>query len=204
EAKDKEAEAQLEQMHARAAEQERQRTEMLAKAQKEADERRNEMIQQAREAVRALQGRWQQDLEREESAFLDEVRRRAAAEILAVVRRALADLACADVQQCALQVFLEKLNTVDVAALRDLARDELTVLSATDLSEEQRRKVQSALERRLEMPVRLQFQRAPAMTWGVELRGNGRRIGWNSESYVDSLEDSLGEALEHRAEVLVG
>ena len=202
--KNKEAERHVEEMRAQAAEQERQRTEMLAQARHEADERRNEMIQQARETVRKLEVRWTQDLEREQSAFLAEVRRRAAAEVLAIVRRALADLACADVQHCAQEVFLEKLQTVDVASLRELASGDMTVQSAVELSEETRTKIQSVLEERLKTPVHAQFIRAPAMAWGIELRSNGRRIGWTSDSYLDSLEDSLREALERRTKVLVG
>ena len=202
--KNQEAARVLEHMNARSAEQECQRGEMIALAQREAEDRRNEMIQQAREEVRTLESRWHQDLEREQGAFLDEVRRRAATEILTVVRRALADLACADVQRCAVEVFLEKLQSLDDATLRDLASRDITVLSAVDLPEEIQRKIQSVLERRLGRPVRPQFARIPAIAWGIELRSDGRRIGWTPESYLESLEDKLREALEYRTKLSVG
>jgi hypothetical protein len=51
--------------------------------------------------------------------------------------------------------------------------------------------------------VQLHFSRAPEMGWGIELRGNGRRIGWNSDTYVEALEENLREALEHRVETMV-
>ena len=139
-----------------------------------------------------------------QAAFLDEVRRRAATEMLVVIRRALADLACADVQNCAVQVFLEKFGSLDVAALRDFASKELTLLTSAELPEESRRQVRAKLEERLGPGLQLKFERAPAMAWGIELRGNGRRIGWNSDTYIEALEENLKEALEHRAEVLVG
>jgi len=202
--KNKEAERQVEEMRSRAAEMERVRLETMAQAQREADERRHELVQEAREGVQKLEARWHQDLEREQAAFLAEVRRRAATEILTIVRRALADLACTDVQHCAVEVFLEKLQTVEVATLRDLASGDITVQSATELPEETQRRIQSVLEARLQTPVHAQFKRAPAMAWGLELRSNGRRIGWTSDSYLESLEDKLREALEHRPRVPVG
>lgn len=203
-AKHKNAQLQMEQVRARVDEFEARRDAMLLEAKQEAEEKHKELIQQAREGVQMLEDKWHQDLKREQAAFWDELRRRAAAEMLAVIRRALADLACADIQHCAVEVLLEKLRTLDSAALRDLSKGELTVLTPSDLAEETRRKVREELERQLGPGVPLKFERTQAFAWGVELRGNGRRVGWNSDSYVESLEQSLRQALEHRAEVLVG
>jgi hypothetical protein len=104
-----------------------------------------------------------------------------------VIRRALADLASADLQHSAVQVFTEKLRTLDVAALEG----RLEVVSAYDLNEDERQRIQEALG-----PANIEFTRAPEMAWGIELRAGGRRIGWNPASYLESLEQNLGEALE--------
>jgi F-type H+-transporting ATPase subunit b len=202
-AKHKSAELQTEQVRARIDQFEAQHDAMLLQAKQEADEKLKELIQQARERVRLLEGNWHQDLEREQAAFLDELRRRAAAEMLAIIRRALADLACADIQHCAVEVFLEKLRTLESATLRALSKGELTVLTPSDLAEETQRKIREELEAQLGPGVRLKFERTQAFAWGIELRGNGRRVGWNSETYIESLEQSLREALERRSEVLV-
>src|SRR5579864_2168857 len=114
-AKHQNAELQMEQVRARTDEFEARRDAMLLEAKQEAEEKHKELIQQAREQVQVLEAKWHQDLEREQTAFLDELRRRAASEMLAIIRRALADLACADIQHCAIEVFLERLRTLDVA-----------------------------------------------------------------------------------------
>jgi F-type H+-transporting ATPase subunit b len=124
--------------------------------------------------------------------------------MLAIMRRALADLACTDIQHCATQVFLEKLKTLDVPALRNLAAGELTVLTAGELDESARRQVRDALESRLGPGIQVRFERTQSFAWGIELRANGRRIGWNSETYIESLEENLKQALARRTEVLVG
>ena len=40
------------------------------------------------------------------------------------------------------------------------------------------------------------------MAWGIELRGNGHKIGWAPESYLDSLEENLKQALDRQAEAV--
>ena len=49
---------------------EKQQETMLANARLEADKRRNELIEAAREQVRLLETKWQEDLDRERNAFL--------------------------------------------------------------------------------------------------------------------------------------
>jgi len=175
---------------------------IIRQAQHEAEDERNAMIQRAREEVRGLEARWHEDLEREQSAFLNHLKRRAATEMLTVIRRALSDLACSDIQDCATRTFLEKIRKLDPSALRDLINKELVVLSAQEVPAAAQHEIQAALEERLGTPLALQFQRSPSMAWGIELRGNGRRVGWTPESYIESLEENLKEALERRADLV--
>ena len=202
EEKSKEAERLKDEARARITAMGEKHDQMIVEAQREAQDERNAMIQRAREEVRGLEARWHEDLEREQSAFLSHLKRRAATEMLTVIRRALADLASADVQECATHTFLEKIKKLDVAALRDLVGKELTVLSAVEVPAMAQREIQAALEERLGAPVPLRFQRSPALAWGIELRGNGRRVGWTPDSYIESLEENLKEALERRADLV--
>jgi len=197
EQKSHDAEQRLEQIHVRTLEQERQRNEMMAQAQRDADLQRNQMVQDARESVRKLETKWHEDMERERKAFLEEFQRRAAGEILVTVRRALMDLAGSDLQSCAIQVFLEKLRCFDVTVLGNLVKGELTVLSACELPEETRGQILQVLENRVARPVHLRFELAPEIAWGIELRGNGWRMGWSADSYIESLTESLEEAIAH-------
>ena len=67
-----------------------QHDQMIASARDEAERERKQMLQKARDSLQALEVKWHEDLEREKSAFLHEIRTRAANEILAIARRALA------------------------------------------------------------------------------------------------------------------
>ncbi|MBZ5523263.1 MAG: hypothetical protein LAP21_13580 [Acidobacteriia bacterium] len=197
-----EAARQMEEVQARALEMEHQREEMIVQAKKEAGAERNRMIEKARESVRELESRWREDLDHERTAFFRELRRRAAGEVLTILRRALADLASSEVQQASIQVFLEKLHSLDLATLQAMAADELLMRSALELPAATQQEIRAVLGERLREAPRLRFECDPAMSWGLELRGNGRKIGWNPESYLDSMEENLNQALDRRPDTV--
>lgn len=197
EVKERTAGEQLALYHAKLQEFEQQRESLLAEARLEAEQQHSEMIEKAREHVRSLEATWQDDLDRERNTFLLDLRQRAATEILALVRQTVADLACVDIQRCAVQVFLEKIRLLEREAWKGLVKGELSIRTAFDLPEETRVEIQRTISDRLETPVTLRFERAPDSGLGLEIRGNGWRIGWNSESYLETLEEDLREALEH-------
>ncbi len=190
------AQQQLEQVQAVAAEQERKCGEMILQARKEAEEQRTRMIARSRQGVREMEAQWQEDLERERAIFFKELRKRAATQILAVARQALADLACSDLQCSAVTVFLEKLQSLDAVSLRQMGNDNLIVRSPADLPKETQDEIQSILAGHMDVPAHLQFVRDPSLAWGIELRGNGVKIGWSPESYLDAIEERLKTELD--------
>lgn len=194
--KNREAEQRVEHARQEEEKEEREREQMIAAARQEADRQRQDMLQKARDSVRALETKWHEDLEREKAAFLEEIRARAANEILAISRRALQDLACADLQQCAIDSFFKKLDSTGPAAFEK----DVVLLSPTELSAETRHRMEETLRPHMVNGAHLTFETAPQMSWGIELRSNGRRIGWNPESYISSLEENLRQALEHRSQ----
>ena len=200
EAKQAEAAQQLALYQGQLAETQNEREGMLAQARLDAEKQHAEMMVQARERVQALESKWREDLEHERNAFLKDLRDRAATEILAIAQRTVADLAGVDVQQCAVETFLEKLRELDGTLLETLGAGDLLIRSPLELSEDTQAEIQHTIEERSEAPVRLRFERAPELGLGVELRGKGRRIGWNSEGYLEALERDLKEALEHSSE----
>ncbi len=171
-----------------------ERDRILREAREEADRVRLDMLQKARDSVRALEAKWRDDLEHEKSAFLDEIRARAAKEIIAVVRNALRDLACEELDRSAVNAFLKKLEETEAGSFdRDLV-----LRSAFEFDAETRARVEKALARCSRNGAHVRFESAPELAWGVELRTDGHRIGWNPESYVDALEDNVRKALEAR------
>src|ERR1041385_4756770 len=76
EQRERDAERLSEQSRAELADFESKRDGMIAEAHRQADAQRAEMLQKARDEAQRLSARWHEDIEHEQAAFLDEVRRR--------------------------------------------------------------------------------------------------------------------------------
>jgi len=200
ERKDEDAESKAEQVQRQIAELENNRAQMVEEARMDAESQRNEMVQSARQSVQALEAKWREDLLREETVFMAEMRRTATAEIIAIARKALAELASADLERAAFQVFVERLRSFDGGALRTLCeKNGLAVCSHQQLPPEWRAQIDRVVEQRVGGPANLRFECAPEMSWGIELRGDGQRIGWTPDNYLDELEEKLKDVVEAHA-----
>jgi F-type H+-transporting ATPase subunit b len=175
------------------------RDDMLSQCQQEVDRRRVELTAKAREEISALEARWRADLEMERTALFQDVRGRAAGEILFLVRRALHELACCDLDQCAARVFLNKLASIDHGVWAELAGQPLVIRSASELPLPTQRAIEEVIAKQAIHPAGLRFETAENLGWGLELRTNGRKIAWSAEGYVDALEERLRDALEKKA-----
>lgn len=198
EEKVRQAESENEGCQRRLCELQASRDEMLAQAQRDADAKRIELMEKARKEISALEARWRTDLDRERTAIFEDIRGRAAGEILSVVRRALQDLACCDLDQCATRVFLNKLASIESGAWKELSGEQIVIRSASDLPEETRCAIEETIAKQSLRPLRIRFEKADSLGWGLELRANGRKIAWSAEGYVDALEERLRFALEKK------
>jgi F-type H+-transporting ATPase subunit b len=199
-AREREAKEHLAAYQAKLQDFEREHASLLTEAKLEAEKRYAEMLEKAHEDIRVLETQWREELERERSTLLLDFRRRVANEILGLTRRTVEDLTCLDVQECAVRAFLDKTHMLGDDVKSGLSQGDLLIRAAFDLPEETRAQIRKALEVHLQAPVLLRFERAPGLGLGLELSGNGWRVGWNSNSYLEALSEELMEVLEHTAE----
>jgi len=197
EKKNKTAEQKLEQIEARERQEQTNREALLLQAQKAADQRKAELVNEARAAVEKTEAQWRDAVKQEKKAFVAQMKRESAKEILEVARQAVADLASTDLEQAAFETFLGKLNSFDGARLRDFAKDGLVVRSAAELSEDNKKHIQTAVGKKLDQNQALRFEVDRSLEWGLELCGNGQKLGWSSTDYLDRLEQNLSRTLEH-------
>ena len=178
------------------------RTQALAEAEQEAQARRQELFQEAREEVAHLEREWREALERERESFLRELSERAVAETIAVARRALRDLADADLEEQAVEVFLERLRTLtgeEHAALTEALRGNdhgAVVHSAFALSEAHQAQIREHLDEQLGGRSDIAFDTDAEVGFGVELRVGERKVAWSLDSYLDDLKARVREHLD--------
>jgi F-type H+-transporting ATPase subunit b len=183
---------------------EAKRNELFSQAKAEADERRISLEHKAREEVEHLRARWQETLQEEADAFLQKLRERSAAQVCAIARRALHDLATVDLETQMVDLFLEHLQNVDeerVTTLRNAIRaggNTLVVRSAFDLPEKLHRKVTHVLRERLADGAEVEFKTVPAMGCGISVEAHGQKIVWGVDHYMDALEHHVAMLLAEK------
>jgi len=182
-----------------------QRAALLSQAQDEAQVVRQRLLDEARRAADALRADRQDALNREHQSLSDEITRRTGAEVFAVARKALTDLAATSLEERLVDVFTRRLQELDgtakaefAAALRTAA-DPALVRSAFVLPELQRAALQRALNETFAAEIQVRFETAPDIISGIELTANGRRVGWNIADYLGGLETRVGELLKARS-----
>ena len=200
--KQEEAEAQIAEYHRKQEELETAREERLAEVEAAARERRREMIEEARAEVDRLDEQWTDALRRERADFLQELTRRVGREMLDLIRRALHDLADADLERRLVRVFLDHLRDLEASraeALTEAVRthpEDVLVRTAFDLDEEQRRALTDTLRAVTDVEAEPSFEREADLGLGVEIRAGGHKVAWSLDSYVARLEERVRARLD--------
>jgi F-type H+-transporting ATPase subunit b len=165
-------------------------------ARQQAEQEKRRMFDEARDEVKATREHWQQQTEQEKAEFLGSLRKQAAEAIQLIARKALTDLADADLEQHLIQVFIERLKALDKEARAALAEaaSPVHISSAFELDSTVRGRITRAVHENLGEGLTVQYDQSPGLVCGIELRAGGRRLGWNLADYLEEL----GERVEQR------
>lgn len=203
-AKQSQALGQRDEFQRRSDELERQRAGLIAQATKDAEAERQRLLDEARQAADALSARRQEALRSEAQRLNTALVRRAQQEVLAVARKALADLADANLDERIADVFARRLRALSGAARESIVRALETashaalVRSAFELPAQQRAAIQSAVNEAFSVDVALRFETDPALVGGIELGANGQKVAWSIADYLASLQKGVDELVQPR------
>jgi F-type H+-transporting ATPase subunit b len=185
---------------------EAQRERLLAQAREEADDLRRSLDRALRQEMDQARARWRRELRREQAAFVRDVRRQTAEHFEILARRALGDLASAELESEMVRVLIARLGALDADRREALARagaagTPVRVRSAFDLPAPVKRSLTAALHEALGREVEVAYERAGDVVCGAEIRAGGQSLGWSLDSYLDGLERALADGLGDEAAV---
>lgn len=205
EAEQREQEAAEERRHyqARQEELEKRQTDILARARERAEAVQKRLLDEAREEVEEVKSRWYEALEREKSTFLQDLRQRAGRQVYHITRRALEDLATADLEQQIIEAFCRRLQDLHEEKRRELTAilqqgNEATITSAFALPEAAKQKIEGILKAYMQDGANLRYQTSPEIISGIELKAPGHKIAWSLDHYLEALEAEAREFLEEK------
>ncbi|MEA1899661.1 MAG: F0F1 ATP synthase subunit B [Thermodesulfobacteriota bacterium] len=180
------------------------REEMFSQIKEEAEVRRKDLINEARNQVDAGRTKWYESIQREREAFLQDLRRRAGRQTCAISRQVLKEMADVDLEDHVIHVFIKRLlslNKDEIEALKESIHrlpQKISVRSAFKIPEKPAGEIKEVLRNQADGHVDVLFEVSPDLICGIELKFQGSRISWNVDDYLETLEESLLAAVEDK------
>jgi F-type H+-transporting ATPase subunit b len=192
------AQAERADLHQRSEALNREREGLLRKATEDANAERQRLIESARQESQQLHSKLTQALAQERAELGHQLSVRTQAEVFAVARKTLADLAGASLEDRMIEVFIAHLRALPQAQKLTLAGADQAALvrSAFVLSAAGRASIETAIHECLGATVTTRFETSPEFVCGVELTMGGVKIAWSVADYLFSLSQSVAALVE--------
>jgi F-type H+-transporting ATPase subunit b len=181
-----------------------QRAALLSKATDEAGTERQRLLDAARKDADSLRDKQQESMRSEYQHLTEELARRTQAEVFAIARKALADLAGENLEERMTGVFVQHLRELNsdekgrLAAMFKSPYQPALVRSAFELAPQQRTAIESAIKETLAATATARFEVVPNLVCGIELVIQGQKVAWSIADYLTSLEKDVNELLKVR------
>ncbi len=198
----------------------RQRLELMNKAQYDAKAEREKLLEEARQAAEQLRIKSKERFAIDAENLKQSISHRTQQEVFAIARKTLSDLASASLEEQVTATFIRRISEMDSSTRATLFASltsgsssvsgsasgptsgsvsnpissspySATVRSAFELSPEQRAAIEAALNQSLSLHLQLTFQTAPELISGIELMANGQSIAWNISDYLKAMEKAV-------------
>lgn len=184
-----------------------QRKGLMDKAVSDTNVERDKLLDAARKDAIALRTKLEKAAADAQESRNREIAQKTQEEVLAIARKALAEVASSSLEAQSVQVFLKRLSgaTEDerkqfIGAFK-VSGSKIVVQSAFELSADQRASIGGAINGILGSTGELQFTTVPGLISGIELSSDGFKLAWSLSEYLNSLEKSMAtEAVKKPAE----
>jgi F-type H+-transporting ATPase subunit b len=185
-------------LHQRSEALNREREGLLRKATEDANAERQRLIESARQESQELHSKLTQALAQERAELGHQLSVRTQAEVFAVARKTLADLAGASLEGRMIEVFIAHLRELPQEHKLTLAGADSVALvrSAFVLPAAGRASIEAAVHECLGAPVTTRFETSPEFICGVELTMGGVKVAWSVADYLFSLSQSVAALVE--------
>jgi F-type H+-transporting ATPase subunit b len=178
----------------RNAELEGQRSGLLQKAAEDALAERKRLLDEARSDADTLRSKQQEQLQNEYKALSDEITRRTRAEVFAIAKKTLTDLAGVSLEERMTEVFVRRLQVLDIEKKHALASSRILVRSAFELPQALRTGIEKAIGEF--SPAEIGYETVPGLISGIELIAQGHKIAWSVADYLSSLEKEVNALIK--------
>lgn len=146
-------------------------------------------------------------MSRQQESFLGNLRQKVQEQTHKITRRALRDLANADLEQRAISVFIERLKHLDEEERETFrqsvheSEEDVVINSAFDMSEETQQQLRDTLrQENIVNGNEIKFSTSSDLICGVEMRSKNHEIAWSLADYLESLEEQFAKEFPEKKE----
>jgi F-type H+-transporting ATPase subunit b len=178
--KQKEAKELLEQMKKQKSELDFQTAQKKKEIKKELDHLHDQLLENAKQDVAHQKEEWTEDFKRDQQEAYVEYKNRMVQELFSIVRKSIESLSHLKLEEAIISAFLSQLKEIPTTA-------HLQVKTALDIPEAVRQKIKDSLKQEVE------FIQDPQLVAGIALYIDGKKMSWNVEDYLTTLQKPLLE-----------
>ncbi len=170
---------------------------MTAQMREKVEQEHQQLLVKARREVEEMQKKWKEALLQEQTDFVSSLRQKIAEQTDMVVRRALQDLANADLEQQIIANFTQRLQEIDENQRQIITKSlqnssqPIIIKSSFEISPESRQKIIKALQIQIVSSNPLEFQTSPDLICGIQVKLAAYVISWNLNDYLQTLESQF-------------
>jgi F-type H+-transporting ATPase subunit b len=180
----------------------RERESLMRNATGEAALERQHLIESARQESEVLRSKLTQALANERVELSRQLLIQTQAEVLALARRTLTDLAGIELEDRMTEVFIAHLRNLPQEQRRLLdggprrgwhssSTNVALVRSAFEMAPARRPEIEAAIRECLGADVTIRFETSPDLVCGVELRVNGVKLAWSVTDYLTTISEKV-------------
>lgn len=174
----------------------------LEQAKQEVAQEKEKLTQQAQADVEQARSQWYRIFEQDRQKLTRELRDRLSEQVVLTSRKALLDLANADLEAQIIETFIARLYNLD-----DLQREKIntapisnpqsviTIRSSLTIPNEKRDRLIAAIHQQITNNAEVQFETVEDLMCGLELRYGGYKISWNIGHYLTELAAETAKAM---------
>lgn len=181
---------------------EAQKQQWLNQARQEVEQERTKLRQQAQTEVNILRSQWGQDFAQDRQKLTREIRDRLSQQISLTTRKALSDLANANLETQIIETFIARLynfsedQLLKIHSLPIPTSDHvISIRSSFAISEDQKNSLIAAIREQIADQAEIHFEISKDIICGIELCDRGYKISWNLKHYLTQLETVTAKVL---------
>jgi F-type H+-transporting ATPase subunit b len=192
-AKEQDAETEKELYEQKQRELQANKQKWLETTQQEVAAQKTQLTQQAKAEVSQMRSQWLANWESDRQKLLRQIQNGLSQQITLATRKALSDLANADLETQIIETFIGRLRKSDRSQLATnldtSVSNDLSILinSSFTISDEQKTALINAIREKITQDAEIQFAIEEVLICGIELRYGGYKISWNVNSYLTEL-----------------